>query len=584
MALFLYGQFFFTTLVFCGLATSFPPIFCAARASAILDFIDLEYLCSLSSGMVERPIDDFFANFLDVVPLMLTGISAGLALAFISSGYRGSLANYFIAILVSLSSFFLTVDQFSIIGQDVIATDAQAESSKLETDPFFWPFFSSGLLIFSVPFTFIAMTFRSVTFNKLEFMNNINPKFFAARIRRFSAYKLSLLVHLLRTMIWVLTISWLLIFLLFLFISFQVPLVVEQVRAWNIESNPLAENQAFSGFVLIAAPLAHFSFFVYILQKLLIKRQRYILILEIPILALLFTSYLAHLSAAGVLGNVSVFTDVFHFLASNFTYITVSTLPSDELKWGAAFILSIFFHASLLYAPPLIISSLALLLFSWVKFIRHFQSEYLRGLRLNLIADGSKFDQSHVSSKALLLRSFSEDLSEIRASNFLVAHPFRSKLKSVSMIEAISEVVFLTSPIVAAAGAGFPKNYTGVPMNITEGDEWQGYIARMIESAETIIVILANTDSLKWEVEQIFKSGAERNSVFLFPESSEEVSNVLSTMPDLESLFSHFNVKSGDLVYYDRSDRVWVPIKGSRSSEFRLQESLRYALHRKHQA
>ena len=149
----------------------------------------------------------------------------------------------------------------------------------------------------------------------------------------------------------------------------------------------------------------------------------------------------------------------------------------------------------------------------------------LRSARRHLRASAARVRAADRRPPVLYLRSFEDD-DDLRVATLTTPRrPFLELLRlrgSDPFEEALAWELAPHGPVVAVGRPGRSLATLGAARDHLPDDEWRdGVIDRMADAA-AIVVVIAATDGLAWEVGEIARDGHLGKTVFVFPPTADE--------------------------------------------------------------
>ena len=92
------------------------------------------------------------------------------------------------------------------------------------------------------------------------------------------------------------------------------------------------------------------------------------------------------------------------------------------------------------------------------------------------------------------------------------------------MEEELFDVADGYRPLIAVARPGRPIAQRGALAYRTHltNSEWQEYVVDKIRRAESIVIVLRNTDGVRWELSKVLAEGAASKTLFLFDPAAKD--------------------------------------------------------------
>lgn len=163
--------------------------------------------------------------------------------------------------------------------------------------------------------------------------------------------------------------------------------------------------------------------------------------------------------------------------------------------------------------------------------------------------------ESDVRAPAVLLRSFADDDTEIKADN-LISGLMRPRIR---LEEVIASVMRGFGPVVAVGQPNEPTPRLGGDRDYFQGETWRDGVVRWISLAQTIVVVAGRSPGLLWEIDQIIRSDALSKLIIAFPISS--INNKIDTW---RYLVNHFPALHATLPELPSGNILLIDLRPSR--------------------
>jgi hypothetical protein len=216
-----------------------------------------------------------------------------------------------------------------------------------------------------------------------------------------------------------------------------------------------------------------------------------------------FGTNVHHGPAGAPFHNVSGFSDAgvgILFVAAALTYVAVSIFLSRGLLPSLGDRNAVYFLVTYL------LIFLGLLRYRMVQRRRQLAAAELR-----------KVDKR---APLLLLRSFADDMTEVPRLyegwfSFLPFWFWRATRRYFE--EAITEELSNYGPVIAIGKPGEPLPPHGAAREYIAGDEWQSRVETLAQESQMIVLILAGTKGVLWEIGKLVELGALSKVMLLVP-------------------------------------------------------------------
>ena len=149
----------------------------------------------------------------------------------------------------------------------------------------------------------------------------------------------------------------------------------------------------------------------------------------------------------------------------------------------------------------------------------------LRSARRHLRASATRVRAAEHRPPVLYLRSFEDD-DDLRVAT--VATPRRPFLEMLRLRgsdpfeEALAWELAPHGPVVAVGRPGRSLATLGAARDHLPDDQWREGVSDRMADAAAIVVVIAATDGLAWEVGEIARDGHLGKTVFVFPPTTDE--------------------------------------------------------------
>jgi hypothetical protein len=149
----------------------------------------------------------------------------------------------------------------------------------------------------------------------------------------------------------------------------------------------------------------------------------------------------------------------------------------------------------------------------------------LRSARRRLRASAARLRAADRRPPVLYLRSFEDD-DDLRVATLTTPRrPFLELLRlrgSDPFEEALAWELAAHGPVVAVGRPGRPLASLGAARDHLPHDQWHQGVSDRMADAAAIVVVIAATDGLAWEVGEIARDGHLGKTMFVFPPTADE--------------------------------------------------------------
>ena len=161
---------------------------------------------------------------------------------------------------------------------------------------------------------------------------------------------------------------------------------------------------------------------------------------------------------------------------------------------------------------------LHLLILMWSSvngLVREIFRNWLRRIR----APAHNVEQKSDTPPALLLRTFSDDETVVQNRHPLLSWFFGMTDGTVRIEEVVVSSVSALGPIVTLDNPNMATQPLGAARVGPLKQEWKLTVAQKLRKARAVVVLLGKTNSMSWELEQIFANGLEDKLILICPPS-----------------------------------------------------------------
>jgi hypothetical protein len=149
----------------------------------------------------------------------------------------------------------------------------------------------------------------------------------------------------------------------------------------------------------------------------------------------------------------------------------------------------------------------------------------LRSTRRRLRASASRVRAADRRPPVLYLRSFHDDDDLRLATMATPRRPFFEVLRlrgTDPFEEALAWELVAHGPVVAVGRPGRSLASLGAARDHLPDDQWRDGVSERMAEAASIVIVIAATDGLAWEVGEVARDGHLGKTVFVFPPTSDE--------------------------------------------------------------
>jgi hypothetical protein len=147
-------------------------------------------------------------------------------------------------------------------------------------------------------------------------------------------------------------------------------------------------------------------------------------------------------------------------------------------------------------------------------------------------------------SPIFYLRTFSDEFTRLpRTRQSLLENLLYFRLRLPTLEGAILENAIFVGPVVTLGVPGQLIRPAGAAREYHDEDAWRHRVNELVGKSKAIIVTLANTDSMEWEIEQIFSQRKEASTLFVVsPRQVDSPSSVGQLEMLLEAASRHNSI------------------------------------------
>ena len=114
----------------------------------------------------------------------------------------------------------------------------------------------------------------------------------------------------------------------------------------------------------------------------------------------------------------------------------------------------------------------------------------------------------------LLLRSFVDDALELPRES--------TEVDRFTFEEALTHELWRWGPVVAIGRPGEDLPLAGAAREYRTNEDWRGRITKFLEHARCVVFVVHKTEGLRWELQEIRKSGCLFKTIFVVPPLQNE--------------------------------------------------------------
>lgn len=200
---------------------------------------------------------------------------------------------------------------------------------------------------------------------------------------------------------------------------------------------------------------------------------------------------------------------------------------------------------------PVYLLTLTIFFMLYVVFIKVAERVHVPFLRRRTQNDNRK--------PVLFLRSFSDERIRLRGTHLRGA--FSRAFRSTSIEDLLANACMSFAPLVTLGKPGQKITPFGSYREYVDEDSWRKTVSQLIVGSRQIVIGLADTESIWWEVEKIFRANQESRTLFLFPPDCHKLQSQKEILLNLQQIAARkssipFRIDDGTLVPEDVSQII----------------------------
>lgn len=263
--------------------------------------------------------------------------------------------------------------------------------------------------------------------------------------------------------------------------------------------------------------------------------------IEMVVILLLTTAYLQIFVAISsilsqIRGRGTVYLNgIFAFISAiNFIFVLNYIVDIHRSSMESRNLSEIYLPLTLMEVVPLV-SFWLLFAFRGFLIKPFFRSR--RRILLSLARGARELAERRKEPPVLFLRAFADDEQYITSRDSAILQALGAPGRRQRLEELVADRLSSLGPVVALQNPAVKATPIGAARDVASHDNWREVVINYIDRAQVIVVFLADTESLAWEIEQVSRAAKAERLILVIPPDYPSRRHVIA-VPALAELFN----------------------------------------------